>query len=108
MYELVVESSIAMKQRSSIRICLNSLVKGFVIALTQHIEYDTPVAGIQNSALIEFMYLNAPVPFEFCYITSHFAIVFATGYIDRLEYVPQMWLLVLDLCNFLLPKILWS
>lgn len=104
LYEFVVESSIAMKQRSSIWICLNSLVKGFVIVLTQHIEYDTPVAGIQNSAPIELMYLNALVPFEFCYITSHFAIFFATGYIGRLEYVPQMWLLVLDYAISSSPK----
>ena len=65
----------------SLRICLNSPVKGFVnkwivIVFTQHIRHDTSVTEIQNGAQIELMYLNAFLPFELCYIGEPFFIRF--------------------------------
>lgn len=62
-----------------IRVCLNSLVKGFVnerviIALTQHIGHDAPATEIQDGAQIKFMYLNTLIPFELRHIGKPFLI----------------------------------
>ena len=70
----VLEASIAVEQRMGIRVCLNSLVKGFVNEWTQHKGHDTPVTEIQNGAQIEFMYLDAFVPFELHHIGKPFLI----------------------------------
>ena len=75
----VLEASIAVEQRMGIRVCLNSLVKGFVnewviIALTQHIGHDAPVTEIQDGAQIKFMYLNTLIPFELRHIGKPFLI----------------------------------
>ena len=77
----VLEASITVEQGMGIRVCLNSFVKGFVnkwiiIMLTEHIGHDTPVTEIQNGTQIEFMYLNALIPFEFCHIGKPFLIWF--------------------------------
>ena len=65
-----------------IRVFLNSFIKGFVnkriiIVLTEHIGHDTPVTEIQNGTQIEFMYLNALIPFKFCHIGKPFLIWFS-------------------------------
>lgn len=77
----VLETSITVEQGMGLRVCLNSFVKGFVnewiiIVLTQYIGHDTSVTEIQNGTQIEFMYLNALVPFEFCHIGKLFLIRF--------------------------------
>ena len=46
------------------------------IVLTEHIGHDTPVTEIQDGTQIEFMYLNALIPFEFCHIGKPFLIWF--------------------------------
>jgi len=77
----VLETSITMEQGMGIWVCLNSFIKGFVnkwiiIVLTEHIGHDTPVTEIQDGTQIEFMYLNALIPFEFCHIGKPFLIWF--------------------------------
>ena len=42
----------------------------------EHIGHDTPVTEIQNGTQIEFMCLNALIPFEFCHIGKPFLIWF--------------------------------
>lgn len=77
----VLEASIAVEQRMGIRVGFNSLVKGLVdkgiiIALTQHIGHNAPVTEVQNGTQVEFMYLNALVPFELRHIRKPFLIRF--------------------------------
>jgi len=68
-----------MEQRMSVWIGFHSFVKGFVdkrviIALTEYIGHDTPVAKVKNGAQIEFMYRNPLVPFELRHIGQPFFI----------------------------------
>ena len=69
----VLETSIAVEQRVGIWIRLNSFVKSFVnewiiIALTEHIGHDAPVAKVEDGAQIEFLYLHTLKPLEFGHI----------------------------------------
>ena len=62
----ILEPSVAMEQWMSIRVGLNSLVKGFVderivIAITDHIGHDTPVAEVKDGTKIG----AAPQPCHF-------------------------------------------
>ena len=48
-----------------VRIGFNSLIKGLenqriIIALTEHIGHDAPVAKVENGAQIEFVYFEFP------------------------------------------------
>ena len=69
----ILKTSVTMEQGMCVRIRLNRLVKGFenqriIVAFTEHIGHDAPVAEIQNGAQIEFVYLGSLIPLEFCYI----------------------------------------
>ena len=69
----VLEPSVAVKQRMRVRIVPNSLVEGLenqriVIAFTQHVGHNAPVAEIQNGAQIELADFVSRVPLEFCHV----------------------------------------
>lgn len=75
----VLEPSVTMEQGVSVRIGLNSLVKGFidkrvVVALTEHIGHDTPVAKVKDGTQIELVYGRALVPFELGHVGQPFLI----------------------------------
>lgn len=64
-----------------VRIGFHSLIKGFVdkrviIALTEYVGHDTPVAKVKDSAEIELMCGNAFVPLELRHIGQPFFIGF--------------------------------
>ena len=69
----VLEPSVAVEQRVSVRVSLNGLVKGLVdkrviITLTDHIGHDAPVTEVQDGAQVEFVYCSSLIPFEFSHI----------------------------------------
>lgn len=104
LYELVVEGtvgilkpSVAVEEGMRVRIGFYSLIKGLenqriIVALTEHIGHDTPVAKVENGAQIEFVHLSSFIPLEFCYIGKPLLV----------------WLLCIKLpVQKVLSKILW-
>ena len=104
LYELVVEGtvgilkpSVAVEEGMRVRIGFYSLIKGLenqriIVALTEHIGHDTPVAKVENGAQIEFVHLSSLIPLEFCYIGKPLLV----------------WLLCIKLpVQKVLSKILW-
>ena len=66
----ILESSITVKQGMCAWIFQDSFIKGFinkgiVVALTDGIRNDAPVAEIQDSTKVDFVHLYSLVPFEF-------------------------------------------
>ena len=83
----VLEASIAVEQRVGIWVRLNSFVKGFVnewiiIALTQHIGHDAPVAKVEDGAQIEFMYHYTVKSLEFRHLSET---LFAQESVDKIR-----------------------
>ena len=75
----ILEPSVAMEQWMSIRVGLNSLVKGFVderivIAITDHIGHDTPVAEVKDGTKIDLVYRNSLIPLELSHISQPFLV----------------------------------
>ncbi len=69
----VLEPSIAVKQRMSIRVGFHSFVEGFVnkrvvITLAEHIRHNAPVVQVKDGAQIELVYRSPIIPLEFRYI----------------------------------------
>lgn len=69
----VLESSVTMEQGMRVRIGFHSLIKGLenqriVIALTEYIGHDAPIAKVEDGAQIEFLYLHTLKPLEFGHI----------------------------------------
>ena len=104
LYELVVEGtvgilkpSVTVEEGMRVRIGFYSLIKGLenqriIVALTEHIGHDTPVAKVENGAQIEFVHLSSLIPLEFCYIGKPLLV----------------WLLCIKLpVQKVLSKILW-
>lgn len=63
----------------SVRIGFHSPIKGLVdkrviIALTEHIGHDAPVAKVKDGAEIELVYGNTLVPFELRHVSKPFLI----------------------------------
>ena len=79
----ILKASVTVEQGMCIRIGLNCLVKGLenqwiVVALTEHIGHNTPIAEIQNGAQIEFVNLDPLIPLEFCHIGEPLLIRFCS------------------------------
>lgn len=75
----ILESSITVKQRMCVRVCLDGLIKGFInkgiiVALTDSIGNDAPVTEIQDSAEIDFVHRYSLIPFEFRNIRTPFLV----------------------------------
>ena len=69
----ILKASVAVKQWMCIRIGLCCHVKGLenqwiVVALTELVRHNAPIAEVQNGAQIEFVNLAAFIPLEFCHI----------------------------------------
>ena len=69
----ILKSPVTVEQRMRVRIGLHSLVKGLenqwiVVALTEYVGHDAPVAEIQNGAQIELVDRVSLIPLELCHV----------------------------------------
>ena len=75
----ILKASVAVKQWMCIRIGFSCLVKGLenqwiIVALTELVGHNAPIAEVQNGAQIEFVNLAAFIPLEFCHIGEPFLV----------------------------------
>ena len=75
----VLESPVAVEERMRVRVGRNCPVQGLenqrvIVAFTDHIRHDAPVAQIENGAEIELMYRDPFIPFEFRHIREPFLV----------------------------------
>lgn len=73
----ILETSITVEQGMSVRISLNSLVKGLeyqrvIVTFANDIDYNTPIINIQNGAEIDLVYFRSLIPLELCHIGQPF------------------------------------
>lgn len=69
----ILKSSVAVEQRTGIRIHCNSFVKGgkdkfIVVAVTNLVGKDPPVIQVEDSTQIEFLYFRSDIIFEFRHV----------------------------------------